>query len=202
MIRSLHPARHGGSSSRSQVGREVFLLPVQGRRCNFLGVCEFIVSGVLFSLRLTQRTECARGRERWLQGWRKNSAGIRGKFNARGPGESWLGSPHLKKCMASSAVRAKGSRGALPFLLRNSTSRSHPRVFSLPLILHTNISLSITVYIHVLSTTAWGTQANDCIAGIPALSVNTNTSFQTLPMTHHSSVPGDQTDGFFFWGAA
>lgn len=59
-----------GSSSSSQVGTEVFLLPVQGNHHNFLGVSEFIVSGVWFSLRLTQSSGCARGGERWLQGWR------------------------------------------------------------------------------------------------------------------------------------
>lgn len=51
-------------------GEEVFLLPVQGSHHNFLEVSEFIASGVLFSLRLTQRSEGAGGRERWLRGWR------------------------------------------------------------------------------------------------------------------------------------
>lgn len=52
-------------------------------------------------------------------------------------------------------------------------------LFSLPVRLYTNTSISITIYSHVLYTIAWGTQANDCIAGISNSIGKYKYSFQT-----------------------
>lgn len=75
---------------------------------------------------------------------------------------------HGQLCCSS-----EGSRCALPFL--QSILQPPLFVFSLH---HTNISPSITVYSHILSTFAWGTQANDCIAGIPSPVFKYKHSFQ------------------------
>lgn len=45
--------------------------------------------------------------------------------------------------------------------------------------LYTNTSITITVYSHVLYTITWGTQANDCIAGISNSVGKYKYSFQT-----------------------
>lgn len=75
-------------------GDRGFPAPSAGNHHNFLEVSDFIVPGVLFALTLTQRSECAGGRERWLQGWRVAKVIFcrnKGGFNAWGPRKSCLG---------------------------------------------------------------------------------------------------------------
>lgn len=97
----LHPKEKRGRGEVALspwVEIRAFLLSVQGTRshCNFSEVSYFILSGLLFSLRLTQhlQSELMAGNcGCTLQGGRMakdcSSTGIRGGSHAWGPGELW-----------------------------------------------------------------------------------------------------------------